>query len=97
MQEIIPFRAKQDTSAWHRFPVRPVRTYFQIMTGVLYIIPYICDMSQNVTIKNVKNEEKKLKKRRLVHPIAQLSGMSFSPQNTNFRLEKLATSWQILD
>ena len=32
----------------------------------------------------------------LVHPIAQLSGVSFSPQNTNFRTVKLATSWQIL-
>ena len=31
----------QDTSATCRSPVRPVSAHFPIMTGVLYIIPYI--------------------------------------------------------
>ena len=40
-QEIMPFRAKQDTSTLRRCPVCPVVDYFPIMTGVLYIIPNI--------------------------------------------------------
>ena len=37
-REISPFRAKQDTSATRWCPVRPVTG---VMTGVLYVIPYI--------------------------------------------------------
>ena len=36
-----PIQGEQDTSASRRCPVRPVGAYFPIMTGAVYIIPYI--------------------------------------------------------
>ena len=44
-REISPFRAKQDASASRRSPVRPDGNYFPIMTCVLYIIPYIINIT----------------------------------------------------